>query len=183
MNTNTCGMCGSSVDAANGNGGMVHCGFCKMMVKPSVNGERVESFKRVDLIGYEQIKMSTPELMGMHTKSLLELLRFMREERRNYFDTMRVLKRGASENPMFKDGERMSSDDYEMITRKCFVVENLLRDRMGYIPKKITDNLLIKYNERCSDPYNEKLMNIKKPEIEQKPLNKEAPPIERSLSR
>lgn len=53
-----------------------------------------------------------------------------------------------------------------MMTKKCFVVENILRERMGYIPKKITDSLLISYEQRCSDPYNERPMTIKKPERE-----------------
>lgn len=99
--------------------------------------------------------------MGMHTKTLLHLLRFMRDERRYYFDNMRILKKAASDSPEdFIDGVKMSSDEYERITRKCFVVENILKDRMGYIPKKITDNLLLAYEERCNDPNNKKLMNI-----------------------
>jgi hypothetical protein len=87
----------------------------------------------------------------------------MREERRNYYNQMRILKRGAAEDPKFIEGDRMSSEDYEMMTRKCFVVENIIRDRKGYIPKKITNNLLLSYEERCNDPYNNKQMTVSKP--------------------
>ncbi|MDV7767735.1 hypothetical protein N9I19_24970, partial [Peribacillus sp. CSMR9] len=85
---------------------------------------------------------------------------------RSYFSTMTTMKKASSIVPEYKDGERMSADEYEMITRKCFVVESILNERMGYIPKKITENLLINYEARCQDPYNDKLMTIKKPEIE-----------------
>lgn len=165
MNTNTCSYCGSSL----GNDlpsmtDKAYCGFCEMFVKPSVNGERIEQFRKVEFIGYEQIRMPTSELVEMHTKSLLELLKYMREERRSYFNNMRVLKQGASVNPEFKEGDKISSEEYEMITKKCFVVENILRERMGYIPKKITENLLLSYDQRCSDLYNERPMTINRPE-------------------
>jgi hypothetical protein len=137
-----------------------------MFVKPSMDGKRLDRFEKVEFIGYDQVRMNTPQLMELHTKSLLELLKFMREERRNYFSTMATMKKASSELPEYKPVERMSADEYEMMTRKCFVVESILNERMGYIPKKITENLLINYEARCQDPYNQKVMSIKKPEIE-----------------
>ncbi|MED3561479.1 hypothetical protein [Bacillus xiapuensis] len=165
MNNSTCSYCGSSlasdlftkIDK-------IYCGFCEMFVTPSKDGERVENHVKQQITGYDQVRMTTPELLEMNTKSLLELLRFMREERRSYFNHMRILKRAASDDPgQFGEGEKMSSEEYEMITRKCFVVENILRDRMGYIPKKITDHLLMAYEQRVSDPYNYRPMIIRGP--------------------
>ncbi|USK72627.1 hypothetical protein [Peribacillus asahii] len=167
MNNSTCSYCGSSIATPFGKPDKVYCGFCEMFVEPSKDGERIERHEKVEFIGYEHIRMNTPQLMGLQTKTLLHLLKFMREERRAYFDTMRTLKKASSELPEFKEGEKMSADEYEMITRKCFVVETILKDRMGYIPKKITENLLLNFEARCRDPYNEKTMNIKKPEKEQ----------------
>ena len=137
-----------------------------MYVQPSSEGKRLERFEKQEFIGYDQIRMNTPQLMEQQTKTLLQLLKFMREERRNYFSTMATMKKASSDLPEYKDVERMSADEYEMITRKCFVVESILKERMGYIPKKITENLVLNYEARCQDPYNEKVMTIKKPEIE-----------------
>lgn len=169
MSNHTCGYCGSGVGSPGTDNGQSFCSFCEMFVQPSVDGQRVQQYQKEEFIGYDQLRMNTPQLQQLNTKSLLEVLRFAREERRSYFGTMRTLKKASSELPEFKAGERMSSDEYEMITRKVFVVENILRDRMGYIPKKITDNLLISYKERCEDPYNDRQMIIKKPEKEKEP--------------
>lgn len=169
MNSNTCGYCGSSLGTTPmGKADKCYCGFCEMFVKPSVNGERAEPLQKNEYIGYEHIKLSTPEMMEMHTKSLLGLLKFMRDERRSMFDAMRTLKK-VSDMPEYKEGAAFTSSEYEMITRKCFVVENILRDRMGYIPKKITDKLMMSYDERCRDPYNDRAMIIRKPEQAKEP--------------
>lgn len=167
MNNNTCSYCGSSLG-----GGVttmidkVYCGFCEIFVEPSVNGERLERYEKTEFIGYDQIRMPTSALLDMHTKSLLELLKFIREERRSYFETMRIMKKSASFDKSITPVEKESSEMYEFMTKKCFVVENILRDRMGYIPKKVTDNLILSYEQRIADPYNERSMNIKKPERE-----------------
>ena len=144
----------------------MYCGLCEMFVQPSTDGKRLDRFEKVEFIGYDQVRMKTPQLMELHTKSLLELLKYMREERRNYFSTMATMKKVSSKIPEYKEGERMSADEYEMMTRKCFVVESILNERMGYIPKKVTEALILNYDKRVQDPYNEKAMVIKKPEIE-----------------
>lgn len=164
MNNSTCGYCGSGLgETPIMKMNKCFCSFCEMYVDPMKDGERVDRLQKVEFVGYEHMQLNTPYLMGLHTKTLLHLLRFMRKERRSYFDNMRILKIAANKDIEFKDGVTMSSDEYEMITRKCFVVENILKGRLGYIPKKITDNLLISYEERCSDENNIKIMNIRKP--------------------
>jgi hypothetical protein len=174
MNINTCSYCGSSLGTSPiASNDKCYCGFCEMFVEPSVNGERLERFKKEEFVGYEHMNKTTPELLNMHTKTLLHLLRLMREDRRSYFDNMRILKKAASDSPEeFKDGVKMSSDEYERITKKCFIVENILRDRMGYIPKKITNDLLLSYEERVKDPNNNKLMNIRKPDMKKPEIQK-----------
>ena len=144
----------------------MYCGLCEMFVQPSNDGKRLERYKIVEFIGYDQVKMNTPQLMELHTKSLLELLKYMRNERREYFDSMAMAKLVSGKIPEYKETERMSADQYEMMTRKCYVVESILKERMGYIPKKVTEALILNYDKRVQDPYNEKVMVIKKPEIE-----------------
>lgn len=165
MNNTTCGYCGSSL----GQSPMMKsdkcfCSFCEMFVSPMKDGERLDRLKKTDYISHDHMNLKTPDLMVMHTKSLLHLLRLMREDRRSYFDNMRILKKAANESPEFKDGVIMSAEEYEKITRKCFVVENILNARLGYIPKKITDQFLLSYEERCKEV--NRPMIIRRPENE-----------------
>ncbi|WP_342043287.1 hypothetical protein [Bacillus sp. OTU2372] len=127
MNNSTCPFCGSSLGSSpTTKSDKIYCGFCEMFVIPSVNGERLDQLKKPEFISHEHIRLNTPQLMEMHTKSLLEMLRSMLEERRNYYNQMRILKRGAAEDPKFIEWDRMSSEEYEMMTRKCFVVEKII---------------------------------------------------------
>jgi hypothetical protein len=54
----------------------------------------------------------------------------------------------------YKEAEKDSGRDYIYFTKKAFVVENIIRSRIGYVPARITENDLVKYLE-----------NIKKGEI------------------
>lgn len=49
---------------------------------------------------------------------------------------MLVSKDGIEE---YKESEEYSGKEYEKITRKMFVLENLIRQRLGYVPHRITD--------------------------------------------
>lgn len=168
MNNITCSYCGSSLGSGSSQGGKSYCGFCQMDVEPSINGERIDHYKEAPYISHDHIKMNTPQLLQQNTKTLLHLLKFMREERTSHFNSMRVLKEACRRYPDssdFKNAEKEASEMYEHITRKCNVTETILRDRLGYIPKKITNDMLINYHARCQEPYNEKKMPGGKPEI------------------
>lgn len=117
-----------------------------MFVEATVGGQRKQDIKRNENIGYGHINLNTPALMELHTGSLLKLLKLLREE--------------------ILACARSSSSDYELITRKSIIVENiLLYDRMGYIPKTINDKLIHAFEERCKDPYNQRLMIIENPTV------------------
>lgn len=90
--------------------------------------------------------------MRLTTIELLYLLKFARKERSTTYHQrytfIQAMKQGASE---FKEGEQYTFSEYEHWTRKCFVLENLIRKRIGYYPSKITDsyieNLAVKMEE------------------------------------
>ncbi|WP_160037235.1 hypothetical protein [Paenibacillus sp. An7] len=42
----------------------------------------------------------------------------------------------------FKSGQDEGAKNYRYWTRKAWIIENILRDRAGYYPIKITDNML-----------------------------------------
>lgn len=166
MNNNTCPYCGSRLEGVQvAKDVKILCEFCQMFVIPSANGKRSPR-KRLDGVSYDHVRMSTPELMELHTFDLLLLLQFVREEKRKYFANMRVIKIAANDHDEFKEVDDEASAEYEMIKRKTFVCENIILDRMGYIPKKITGNLLENYYARCLDSNNLKPMEIKRKGIQ-----------------
>lgn len=161
MSSITCSMCGTVLGNA-GPGGeskKVFCGFCDMKVEPTIDGQRTS--EEIAPVVHQHIYLKTPQFMEMHTKSLLEVLRLMREERGSLYQNMSTLNRGASEDPgKFGAVAKACGEEYEMVTRKAFVVENILKKRLGYIPEKITDELLIKYDRMCRSKRNEKPMTV-----------------------
>lgn len=175
MSSCTCSYCGTVLGTGpDENTGKAFCGFCEMDVKPSVNGERINRQSPIylsadmknDPMMLELEHLPTRELMEHHTLTLLQVLKYMREERRSMFESMTFFKKGASEDPQLSELARDRAEMYELITRKCYAVENIIKDRMGYIPKKITNELLLSYQNRCLDPDNMKPMIVRRSEEE-----------------
>lgn len=76
---------------------------------------------------------------------LIVLLRLVRDERKRTYNLLRVVNKGAALKPgetAFKQGQDEGANNYRYWTRKAWIIENILRDRVGYYPAKITDNLL-----------------------------------------
>jgi hypothetical protein len=84
---------------------------------------------------------STPELMCFLTIELLFLLKFARRERADMYKQryifIRAIKEGAGE---FTEAEQYTYHEYERATRKCFILENHIRERIGYFPAKLTNS-------------------------------------------
>lgn len=157
----TCPYCGSSV-AGNGSG-MYYCGFCDMKgITPVEDGKRESRFQIKPFISHDDLKKSTPELMTYNTVDLLKLLKLGREERRQYFGHVTTFKRAGNETDQFKAVEVQTGNDYEAITRKVWVIENILKERIGYIPNRVTDQLLMTVQSRVDSERNLKPMTIKK---------------------
>ncbi|MCP1137525.1 hypothetical protein NKT34_30150 [Paenibacillus polysaccharolyticus] len=140
----TCAYCGSAVETV-GNG--LYCTFCDMEVYQDdiqINGMRrpVRAEKMVMLSAAER---STQELMEKDSYYLTVLLKLVREERKRTYNLLRVVNKGAALLPgesAFKQGQDEGANNYRYWTRKGWIIENILRDRAGYYPAKITDNLL-----------------------------------------
>ncbi|SDM16313.1 hypothetical protein SAMN05428961_110122 [Paenibacillus sp. OK060] len=76
---------------------------------------------------------------------LTVLLRLVRNERKRAYNLLRVVNKGAALQPgksSFKSGQDEGARNYRYWTRKAWIIENILRDRGGYYPAKITDNML-----------------------------------------
>lgn len=162
----TCPYCGSGVAAE---AGKYYCGYCDMKGNlPSEDGERRSRYqvKPMLSLSHDDLKKSTPELMNYHTADILHLLKVAREERRAFFKQVSVFKKAGQETEQFKEVEKQTGDDYEDLTRKTWVLENILKDRIGYIPERVTDQLLATVYGRVEQERNLKPMSIKKKEPE-----------------
>lgn len=145
------------------------CSFCEMEVTPTFDGKRAEQTKAFTLdITKADMELPTRELMGWNTLNLMQLLKMLREERRDFYNHMRIFKKAGNQTDQFKGMEEQSGDHYEILTMKTWAVENILRNRIGYIPRKVTQNLLENLYCRMSEERNFKPMVIRGKEQQHK---------------
>ncbi|PPA68672.1 hypothetical protein [Jeotgalibacillus proteolyticus] len=87
---------------------------------------------------------TTPELMILSTFELLSLLKSVRAERTAMYELMNTFYKARTNlsTSDFKESEQFSGEEYERISRKMFVVENILKLRLGYVPTRITEHYL-----------------------------------------
>lgn len=142
----TCPYCGSELILQDEK---YYCDFCVMRLGPNQvqrNHERI-SVRIRDFALDVYLEKTTPELMRYSTFELLSLLKYARAERTSLYHYLNVFykarKHGQTEE--FKETEEESGRHYEQITRKMFVLENIIRQRLGYVPHRITDAYLAWY--------------------------------------
>ncbi|WP_332634664.1 hypothetical protein [Halalkalibacter flavus] len=146
----TCGYCGSEVSSLDEK--HCYCEFCEMKVSRDYvteNGERRNIYFR-DFVFLEWIERSTPELMMLHTVELLLLLREVRKARSDHFSTLHTFNKVESQEVKEKIREAKSyqGGQYEYLTRKLWVIENIIRDRIGYVPERMSQLFLIRQMEQ-----------------------------------
>lgn len=111
------------------------------------NRERIDVRVR-DFVLDAVIDKTTPEIMTLSTFELLYLLKMIRKERSDMYHHMHVFHRaGEQGGTEFKEVETETGRSYMYYTKKAFVVENIIRTRLGYVPERITENYLAKYLE------------------------------------
>jgi hypothetical protein len=152
---NTCGFCASQI---NNN----YCDFCQMELEDkhiTKDGQRFDQSKR--FLGYpdrQEIFKSTKELMKLETIHLLCLLREARAYRSDVYK-LRYLAHQGKKQAITQGGspedlesmnriDESSYGDYEEATRKVWVIENIIKDRLGYFPKRINEKFLLIYLDR-----------------------------------
>ncbi len=110
------------------------------------NHERI-SVRVRDFVLEVYLDKTTPELMTFSTFELLSLLKYARAERTALYRDLNTFykARKYGQTDEFEEGEAYSGKEYEKITRKMFVLENIIRQRLGYVPHQITDGYLAKY--------------------------------------
>lgn len=147
----SCPYCGSELIQQNNK---YFCDFCVMTLKPEQLQQNYERISvRVREFAVEAfLKRTTPELMEYSTFELLSLLKYARAERTSIYHYLTIFHKAQKEE--FKEMEKDTGKDYEWITRKMFVVENLIRQRLGFVPSRITDSYLAKYLDKIKKEKN-----------------------------
>lgn len=155
---NTCGFCASEIDNN-------FCSFCEMELQDKhimIDGHRFNQAERFE--GYpaaHEIHKSTSELMKEDTIRLLCLLREARSARAEVYQ-LRILRHQAEKESGMtddvKDIEEQTFNEYEKSTRKVWVIENIIKERLGYFPQRVTNNFLNMYLDRMKASEEKKMI-------------------------
>ncbi|HER2025581.1 hypothetical protein LCL90_23085 [Bacillus infantis] len=144
----TCPYCGSELMPQ---GPKYYCDFCMMIL----GGHQVQrdhqrlSVRVRDFALDAYLEKTTPELMRLSTFELLSLLKYARTERTHIYNYMNIFYKARKHGELddYRETEEETGVNYGRITRKMFVLENLIRQRLGYVPRRITDAYLARYLE------------------------------------
>jgi hypothetical protein len=114
------------------------------------NGERRNIYFR-DFAFLEWIERNTAELMMLHTVELLLLLREVRKARSDHFGTLHIFNKVESQEVKeeIREAKSYQGGQYEYLTRKLWVIENIIRERIGYVPERMSQPFLIKQMEEA----------------------------------
>jgi len=100
---------------------------------------------------------NTPELLKLETIELLCLLRHARNYRSEVYKLRILTHKAEDQGGDMKQIEATSYGDYEDATRKVWVIENIIKERIGYYPQKVTENFLGMYLDRIEKSQNKKM--------------------------
>jgi hypothetical protein len=126
-----------------------------------------ENHERLDIRFHEfaltaHIDKTTPEIMTLCTFELLCLLKIIRKERTDMYHHLHVFHRAGEDGSNdFKEAEMESGRDYMYFTKKAFIVENIIRPRLGFVPERITESYLVRYMEKIKNDKKSGPMNIR----------------------
>lgn len=144
----TCPYCGTFLDKQ---GKHYSCSFCVMALRQDEvqTGHQRLPVRRLTTVLDVHLSKTTPELMKLSTFELLGLLKLARKERREMYELLQTFRQinAADKKAGMKEEEQFSGSCYQAITRKVFVLENLLRQRLGYVPRQVTAEALDTYLE------------------------------------
>ncbi|WP_342553235.1 hypothetical protein [Paenibacillus sp. FSL R7-0652] len=157
MDTCTCPYCGSVLKSISY---AYYCDFCEMDIPEEdtqENGQRKHIPFLLNNVAISNADENTIQLMQRPTNELIVLLRLVRQKATDFYNYLRVFNKAEGE---FKEHAELTGKDYEYWTRKAWVLENILRDRTGVYPDKITNDYLHKLVAKA-EKINRKAMRIR----------------------
>ncbi|WP_039076301.1 hypothetical protein [Bacillus sp. MSP13] len=151
----TCPYCASPVEREKNH---YYCDFCCLNITPNQvqeDGNRsIISFS--DNSSENALNKTTPELMTLETIELLHLLRIARKERKSAYTQLTQIDR-TEDN---KTAVEHAHQDYQYFSKKTYVLENLLRQRFGYIPEKLDDQCFKEFHKLIANKKNTAKMRV-----------------------
>ena len=167
----TCSYCASELTLQEND--HTFCGFCNIELGAtsefgmySIDGVRIEKTQRLEFVTSETARLSIHELNDLHPLDLILCLREARSERGQIYNLMRMFNKAdetvTSNNEELKQYQDMADEtggEYEFWTRKCWMIENLLTQRIGYFPDKVNE-MAVAALESKNQRSLEKIMNI-----------------------
>ena len=131
------------------------------MLQICQNGERFEFTTMQQHIFLEHINQSVGELKQYHTYDLYLLLKEVREARSQTYYGLQLLNKASKTEKKLQVTANETGGEYEYYTRKAWVIENILLERQGFFPEKITARVL-QYMEEQIQKSKKKTMKISK---------------------
>ncbi|ANS52432.1 hypothetical protein BT246_71420 (plasmid) [Bacillus thuringiensis] len=112
------------------------------MLQVCQNGERFEFTKMQQQLFLEHIHQSVEELKQYHTYDLYVLLKEVREARSQTYYGLQLLNKASKTESTLQATADETGGEYGYYTRKAWVIENILLERQGFFPEKITARVL-----------------------------------------
>ena len=135
---------------------VIICAFCKATYQDishaSTDYQRTKKHLIKKYVTSEDIERPVQELEEYHTLDLLLCLRIARTERTQAFYLVRLYNKALDEMP--EDAESINvmieeaAEMYTNWTRRSWTLENILTNRMGYFPDRVSDEMIEKIKIR-----------------------------------
>ncbi|MGG4278097.1 hypothetical protein ABEW25_22055 [Bacillus subtilis] len=144
----TCPYCGSKVEKLDHL--RYYCEFCTMNIPSDLvkeDGVRISVIYK-ERASKNDLEKTTPELMLLPTVDLLFLLKEARKQRSSATSEISKIKKEIQKvgsTSSFKEAYEVLNEDYKFFTKKMYVVENIIKTRLGYIPPKLDKHFFDKY--------------------------------------
>ena len=88
---------------------------------------------------------STKDLLLYHSFDLLLLLRFCRQERRDTYQLMQAIGQVKKQSKEFAEAYKEAYSQYDYWTKKARIAESLVKERIGFVPKAVSNELLDRF--------------------------------------
>lgn len=163
-NQKTCPYCSTEMKEEHQGYTCSFCNFYDFDVTTQA-GQRSRIKQMKSIITLDHAYQPIINLFEYHTYDILLLLRLVRQERSKTYSLLttfnKVMKEEPEEAENFKESAEEQGANYDEITRRAWILENILIDRMGYFPERINDEMLLKVREQ-SLKAQQKVMKISK---------------------
>lgn len=152
----TCKYCGSNLNFIGEHEEIIyfHCNFCELTFDKQNISENKKRLNIVPEFYDNNYYQPTSKLLKQNTISLFHMLRDCRSDCYNTRNTLKKLKEIVEHDNIDKKTESTYKRffiQYEELIKKRYVIENILLEKAGFIPDKITTEFLNNLVEQGSN--------------------------------